>query len=167
MHKIVVVLTLAALAGGGTPLATAQQALDKRGVRIQIYFCRGDPHGSRRAGNLEVLAAPALRMQNKQSASVFYGQTVSLPIVGGGLREADIGVEIEVVPRLVADGKVLLEMAVGHSFVNIRNEGTSLIESRRWMVAWHGRLGEKCRIRLPGDGPEAYWMEVIVEEARR
>ena len=162
----VIWLCLAIAATGTSLRPVSAQALVKRGVQIEIVVCQGDPHGSRKAGTVEVLSAPLWLGADKESGRVFVGQSYPVADGTGGLKYVDIGVEVTATPRFVGDGYVRLEVEVKYSTARHLG-GVPVIVAATGRL--HGKylLGEKIKLRMDEVAGVPVWAEIRAQVVTR
>jgi hypothetical protein len=125
--------------------------------QINVSVLQGDPHGSREAGTLKVLAEPTLVTRVGQEASYLSGGKA--PVDG---ESVEFGNKLRVFVEAVGEA-VRLKLSLEHTVLLESGEGTTRLRTDRALYTKMVKPGEVLTLGW-GRPSERMWVEVSVNK---
>jgi hypothetical protein len=155
-------------AGPTTEAPAAAQPEGQRQVTIRLSVFEGDPHGSREAGTLKILAEPCLRTREGGTFSLLSGGEQAVSDGADKVQFVQFGHSIRgTAKRGKEAGTVFLDVTFDNSTIPERSEDVLRVNSEGTRTLGTFKVGEVVTLRLPkGAGERQTWAELVVENVK-
>jgi hypothetical protein len=128
---------------------------------VRIYD--GDPLCSPQAGTLKVLADTRVTTLENRKMSVASGHEVFVPEI---MEHVQLGRLLEVLPGVVKDGRICLDITLSNTTAGEKNNGRAQFHAQTTRTITTIKLGEVLKVRWGDGGAEKQsWVELSLDKA--
>ncbi len=164
MRGSIALVFVAAMIVGNQGAAAEVKPLPPKQLQFTVRIFEGDPLGSPQAGTLKVLADTRVTTIENRPMSVVSGQEILVPDVR---KPVQLGRMLEVIPGLVKDGMLCLDMTLSSTTAGEKKNGRAQFHAQTTRTITTIKLGEVLKVRW-GDGGAAKqsWVELSVDKVQ-
>jgi hypothetical protein len=162
MRRCIGLVFVAAMIVGTHAAAAEDNPPPPKLLQFTVRIFEGDPLGSPKAGTLTLLADARLTTLENRSASVATGGEI---LVRDVAKPVEIGLRLDLNPRVVKDGKVCVDLTMSHTAVGEKTNDRTQFHTHTTRTITTIKLGEVVKVRWSDGGADKKsWAELSVDK---